>query len=346
MGINHDILVTGDPSRQKKDEQQRLRSFADWLDRTHRHWWLPDLDVYRDYLLNERHLKPSSVAAHMASIRSRYRVMLAASDIDALIKTYGVRGNRVQASVEAIKERLGQVTSQDAGRIHVDRDLTQIYRLSTSEIDALLAWPKIITKQRLRDITATGLMLCAGLDEAELCALQIADIDLETSPEITIHVPEVPGGSERTAVAYDFILFDTPWLALYIKTLLRVMHIKDGQLLRGFFRGGNIVSPRPFTARGVQKMLKSYPVPTGYFETRTITALDLRRTLARSLYKADIDLETIQAHLGHRTSATTMEYIGPPDRHPSQAQEKANGQLLVNKLANRETQIRLGFTIN
>src|SRR3972149_3896606 len=70
---NHAALV---PRDSNKNTVSRLRHYANWLDQNERHWFAPDLAIYRDYLLGERGLAPSSVSAHLSTIRGRYQTLL------------------------------------------------------------------------------------------------------------------------------------------------------------------------------------------------------------------------------------------------------------------------------
>jgi integrase len=46
---------------------------------------------------------------------------------------------------------------------------------------------------------------------------------------------------------------------------------------------------------------------------------DLRRTYARLMYQAAVDLLSIQQNLGHADSATTLGHIGPMDAEARRA---------------------------
>jgi integrase len=91
------------------------------------------------------------------------------------------------------------------------------------------------------------------------------------------------------------------------------MQIKEGRAILGFSGRGQYLSNRPFTPRGVQKMLKGYPLQSELNTEFTVTVLDLRRTYARQLFLAGVTLDEIQTNLAHRNKRTTLEYIGLPD---------------------------------
>ena len=87
---NYAMLMPANPS---KDEKSRLGFYIDWLARTKRSWYQPDLAAYRDYLLFERArvdrqgrrkpatLSAQTVLAHLATIRGRYGALTRSNDM-------------------------------------------------------------------------------------------------------------------------------------------------------------------------------------------------------------------------------------------------------------------------
>ena len=57
-----------------KDARHRLGRFSTWMATGDRRWHEPDLVAYREHLL-ERYA-PATAAAHLSTIRSRYRALL------------------------------------------------------------------------------------------------------------------------------------------------------------------------------------------------------------------------------------------------------------------------------
>jgi integrase len=161
-------------------------------------------------------------------------------------------------------------------------------------------------------------MICTGINEAELAALEVSDLNLTEPDRPTMQVRAVKWGVERTLPLYDELLFTGLWLKDAIVALLREMEIKSGPVMRGFVKGGKKSSARPISDRAIEAMLLSYPirnqdtVPSNAVSPLTVSALDLRRTLARRLYQAGISAETIQENLGPKSITTTLEYIEPP----------------------------------
>lgn len=313
MNLNHEVLLIHDQSRQKKDARQRLAYFADWITENNLNWYAPNLDAYRDFLLQQRKLSPSSVAAHISTIRARYETLLEETETLRRLEQAAQSYDDPQEFIKQALHSLKQATSKDAGRVEYKRQI-DIVHLTPLQIDELLAAPNMNTHQGVRDTMAMGLMFCTGISEVELCTLQISDFQHNNENDLTIHVPLVPGGIERTIPIYDHILFSHRWLETYIATWIKENQITEGHLLRGFFRGGMRTNAKPVTGRGIQKMLTSYPIPDSTSSNMTVTALILRRTYARWLFLSGIDFEVIQRNLGHNSTATTLEYIGTPER--------------------------------
>src|SRR5690349_14863835 len=82
-----DNALTFVPAGAVKDDLSRLTLYTKWLDASGQHWTQPDLAGYRDYLLtgytgrNGKPLSPSSVQAHLSTIRGRYADLLKSNGV-------------------------------------------------------------------------------------------------------------------------------------------------------------------------------------------------------------------------------------------------------------------------
>jgi site-specific recombinase XerD len=178
-------------------------------------------------------------------------------------------------------------------------------------------------------------MYCAGLSETELCSLQVSDLDQEKDSIPAIHVPETPGGTERLAPLLDGLLFTQNWLQRYIRAMVEVSLVSDGLIFRGFFRGGQRMNGNPLSSRGVQKMLKGYPIQDAKGNELYVTALDLRRTYARQVYNAGVAFDDIHYNLGNVNKRTTLEYIGLPEPANPENYDLGDASILLSKLRER-----------
>jgi len=66
------------------------------------------------------------------------------------------------------------------------------------------------------------------------------------------------------------------------------------------------------SVRAIERIVDSYPVAIAGKMVR-VKPHDLRRTYARRLYEAGVDLVAIQQNLGHSDLKTTLGYIGELD---------------------------------
>ena len=87
---------------------------------------------------------------------------------------------------------------------------------------------------------------------------------------------------------------------------------RAGPVLRGLYKGGRRLRPGRLSVRAVQYILASYPIMVDG-ELVQVRPHDCRRTYARRLYEAGVDLVAIQQNLGHADIKTTLGYVGTLD---------------------------------
>jgi len=80
-------------------------------------------------------------------------------------------------------------------------------------------------------------------------------------------------------------------------------------VLRGFYKGNRRLRPGGLSVRAIEDVVAGYPVMIDG-ELVQVKPHDLRRTYARRLYDAGVDLVAIQQNLGHTSLQTTLRYIG------------------------------------
>lgn len=304
------------PGTDNKDHISRLSQFVAWLHDTGRNWTTPDLAAYRD-ALRARGLAPTSVRAHLSTIRGRYAQLM--------------RDNRVRDSLyELARATLDQPTPADA-KAFVDEALTRLehdlhpdnapvrvvqyqdvddalhYRLTAAQANALLAAPDVDHNIGMRDAAIIAMLLCTGLREAELCALEVDDMRVVYGGALSVRVREGKGAKQRI-IPYG----DLEWVLALVDAWLRRLAIYEGPVFRGFYKGARKVRPTPITPRAVQYILSNYPIMIDG-DLVTVRPHDLRRTYARRLYEAGVELVAIQQNLGHADLKTTLGYIGALD---------------------------------
>ena len=317
--IQPKITITIVPDGAGKDAASRLRQFETWLAGTGRSWLRPDLAAYRDHLLDR--LSPASAAAHLSTIRGRYRRIIADNHTrDTLYDLAVARltqtgqadtpANR-KAFVDETLTRLGNeiapVNAPVAVVVSQDRPDNGFVRLSREQASALLAAPGTKTLKGLRDTAILAVMLCTGVREQELVNLDVADLRQRLGGELALHVREGKGCKERL-IPYGGM----SWALAVVDKWLQRVGIVEGAVFRGFYRGGRAARPGRLTARSVQRVVGRYPVMVEGKPTR-VKPHDLRRTYARRLYDMRVDLVAIQQNLGHSDLKTTLHYIGALD---------------------------------
>jgi integrase len=323
------------PERPGKDVKSRLAYFIDWMARTSRPWYQPDLLAYRDFLLQERckidpltgteipaPLSASSAQAHLSTIRARYQALLRDNALRDHLYQFVPPGTGPadrKALVDEVLTRLQNaihpgrapistiLTQDDADRDHL--------RLTPEQVRALLRTPGINNLPGLRNTAMLSTMVCTGVREAELVALDVGDLRQTVGGELALLVREGKGGKQRL-VPYGPL----DWCLVYVSRWLKSATIHHGPVFRGFYKGYHKVRPSRLTTRAVNLIMNQLPI-TINGELRTVTPHDLRRTYARNAFEQGMDMERIRQNLGHASVQTTQQYIGaletrqrrPPD---------------------------------
>jgi site-specific recombinase XerD len=256
-----DAPVSLIPPDADKDGRHRLGLFSRWLNGAGRSWREPDLAVYRDHLLYERRLAPSSVSAHLATVRARYAALLRDNAVrDALYALTPAEASPAErkAFVDETLERLRNAADPRNAPVTVitsqDRPDASHIRLTVRQANTLLEQPGVDTLMGLRDTALIALMLCTGLREGELCALDVPNLRQRLGGALALHVRRGKGAKERL-IPYGAL----DWCLAVVEAWLTEAGIKDEAVFRSFWKGGRPRDSR-LTARAVQNVLKDYPL--------------------------------------------------------------------------------------
>jgi integrase len=99
-----------------------------------------------------------------------------------------------KAIVDEIVTRIGNAIDPEAARVKTkirqDRPDVDHLRLTSAQGSALMATPGVATLLGLRDSAVIALMLCTGVREAELSALDVPDLRQRLGGELALHVRE------------------------------------------------------------------------------------------------------------------------------------------------------------
>jgi len=244
------------------------------------------LVAIREYLA-EQGYKPATVNKYLAALRGVLRAAwkmgrMSAEAYHRAASVEGVRGSVVPTGRELTPGELAALATVCA-------------------TDPSPAGP--------RDAAILGLMATGGLRRAEVVALDLADIDLESGRVVV----RGKGNKERTV-----------WLVNGALTALRdwvaVRGIDPGPLFVPVNKGGVIRLGHRLTTQAVYKMLQKRAAQAG---VQPFTPHDLRRTFVSQLLAAGVDIAIVARMAGHASVETTARY----DRRPEEAKRQAAERL-------------------
>lgn len=327
-------------------QKSQLRQFVAWLDDHELHWTSPHLPIYRDYLITERALLPSSVQAHLSTIRTRYHQILRDRDqLYALISTGTVMERK--AFVDELVARLTNAIDPKEAPVKVIRKLDEAeeggMRLTPKQVDDLLYQVGMSTNAERRDTALIGMMLCTGIRQGEAVALRVDDLYQQMGREAALLVRMGKGAKQRL-IPYG----DLAWILKIVEAWTTYANITTGYLFRRVLSNGHVSVSRPMTTRTVELIMTKYPVwisetPEKKGAWTTVKPHDLRRTYARNLYDSGMDPIRIMQNLGHAKLETTLRYIGAihaAQRRPPAMYESPKAILRdIRALAKAETEV-------
>ena len=259
-------------------------------------------------------LSPASVQAHLSTIRGRYGKVI--KDNATRERLYSLAPADASAAdkkafVDEVLTRLKNAVDADNAPVTVikvrDKADDSALRLTTKQANALLKQPGVDTLTGLRDTAIIALMLCTGIREMELCALDLDDLRQRFGDALALRVRKGKGAKARV-IPYGELDF---CLAI-VDAWLTNAGIGIGAVFRGFYRDGKHVRPGRLTVRAINHIMDRYPIMIDG-QQRVIHPHDCRRTYARRLYEAGTDILAIQQNLGHADHKTTQGYIGTLD---------------------------------
>jgi site-specific recombinase XerD len=295
----------------------RIGKFAAWLQQQGHGWQSPDLPGYRDAMLAQDYA-PSTVSAHLSTIRGRYRRLLSDNGLRDAMFRHATRYVRaagldntpatVKSLVDEWEKRLENAIDPESSAVTVPRAQdtpdSDHLRLTAAQAGQLLAAPGVDTLQGLRDTAIIALMLCTGIREAELVGLDVEDLRENLGGELALHVRDGKGCKSRL-VPYG----DLDWVLVIVDAWLAAAEIEAGPVFRGFYRGGESLRPGRISKRAVGLVLDRYPIAVNGRQ-RHVNPHDLRRSYARLQYEGGMGILAIRDNLGHADHKTTLGYIG------------------------------------
>jgi len=282
------------------------------------------IQAFEDHLLLERRLSPHTASAYRTDLRE-LALFLERGGSDLTSATY-----------PAIRRWLAQLGSLGYARASIGRKAASIrtfYRWASRrglvEINpaALLSRPapasRLPTVLRateaerlvlapptdpvgLRDRAAIELMYGSGLRVAELCALDVADVDVDDQRVRIMG----KGGKERVVPIGDFAGEAVRRYLEHGRPAMMPMESEAGQAAADAGEVSRALlfnrRRRRMTTRDVRSMVERYARST--MQGRKVSPHTLRHSFATHLLEGGADIRSVQELLGHASLATTQRY--------------------------------------
>ncbi len=243
-----------------------LKVFAEFAGRGN---VVPDLEKLRRYLdsLYRAGLSPRSIARRTATLRNFYRFLTAE----------------------------GRISADPTERLTAPKQWASIPKfLNRSQVESLLAAPDKGKLTGVRDYAMLQLLYATGLRVSELCALKVADLQVEAGVLRAIG----KGNKQRlTPVGKHALKAVQEYLCGARLDLL------DGRVSPYLFvtaRGGRM------TRQAFWKLLGALGRKAGIFHD--LTPHVIRHSFATHLLEGGADLRSVQTMLGHADISTTQIY--------------------------------------
>ena len=271
------------------------------------------LEIFEDYLKNEKNASSNTLSSYMRDIRQLADYLETQTDTDIVSATdqdlegyiQHLRENgksvatvsRSIASIKNLYSYLGihQIIKQSpATKLTTEKNVQKLPQiLSSQEVNLLLEQPKCIDAKGYRDKAMLELLYATGMRVTELIDLNVADINLPAA------VVRCHGrNKERFIPIYPAAV---KALDEYIR-LVRPQMLADPEDPTLFVNiGGERMS-----RQGFWKIIKHYQKKANI--DKDITPHTLRHSFAAHLLENGADLHSIQEMLGHADISSTQIY--------------------------------------
>lgn len=249
-------------------------------------------------------------------MRSAYRKMMARPGFRQQLYTMlqpGMNTSDAKAVVDETIARLDALVNvplNGVAEVITRQDVadSEHVRLSAREANALMRAPGMGSLMAKRDTALLVLLLCTGLRAKEAASLEVDDLMHTLGGEPALLVRRGKGGKQRLVPWGEL-----EWAVVVVRHWLAAANISEGPVFRGFHKAKagetRKVRPDALTVRSIERVVAHYPIVRNG-EFLALSPHDLRRTYARNLFEAGVDLVAIQQNLGHSSYDVTLRYIG------------------------------------
>lgn len=198
--------------------------------------------------------------------------------------------------------RLGLVSGEDWARVRDVRGVKATRlpagrMVPAEEIAALFEACDRSEPMGIRDAALLAVLRVGGVRRAELCAMDLEQIDLVAGEVKVIG----KGNKEREIELGDAVVDLAAWI--------EVRGPEPGALFQSFDppQGGGVPhdGPRRLTEASVRKILRRLAARA---MIATLSPHDMRRTFVSELFDAGVDASTVQQMAGHESIVTTQRY--------------------------------------
>jgi integrase/recombinase XerD len=293
------------------------------------------IDAYLDHLRVERALASNTLEAYARDLNALATHLQAevgdgvepaaigAEAISSLMVKNAERGFGARSSARQLSALRGffrflvreRAIPEDPTRLvdrpRLTRKLPRV--LSFEEVQRLLAAPDATTDRGALHAAMLHLMYASGLRVSELCALRLADLDLQQG----LVRARGKGGKHRLVPVGEVALAHA---TRYLNEI-RPRHAPPEETVL-------FVSPRSsrgsarFTREGFWRMVRRYAVAAGIVPLPS--PHKLRHSFATHLLRGGADLRAVQAMLGHADLGTTEIYTHVARDHVRAAHAKSH----------------------
>ena len=270
------------------------------------------LELFRDYLINERKSSANTVESYMRDLRqfADYLVnfgcdLVTASsrDINAYISHLHTAGKsaatvaRCAATVRNFYSLLcsrGILDENPSSEIKADKVVAKAPEILTNEeIDLFLKQPRCVDVKGYRDHAMLELMYATGMRVSELLDLNVQDVNL---------------GAELVRIAGDKKERLVPMYPTAVKALREYLELIRPQMVLYEDEPAlfvNVDGAR-MSRQGFWKIVKAYAKSAGI--KKDITPHTLRHSFATHLLENGADLRSVQELMGHSDISSTSFY--------------------------------------
>lgn len=243
-----------------------------------------------EYAIPIAQARPADLQHYLNGLKGRYRPTTIRRMSVSLRSVFGALADA------------GVIPHNPALRLRVPkrRQSPRLPPLSVPTAKRLLAAPRPTSPKGVRDGALLTGMLMHGLSVAEVCGLDVADVDLQAN---TLRVTGRRGRVRTVELTAQTAAVFRRWLAA--RALLQPD--TPALFVSLHWTAGRSTPGQRISVRGAREMVRGYLAQVGV-TAPGMSCQALRRTYAALTLAAGADLRAVAVSLGHASTATTQAY--------------------------------------